>query len=207
MGGGASKQKPNCGCKTEAAGYLPYDVYEAARTGLPGPVLSYLSTTKGSNVNATYKGETMLHVACANGRESVLTLLLNQKGLCLNIRNAYNETALMLAAGNGYRDCVEIMLVHTQSCPLEIHCKNNNNLSAMDIAHINNRQDVAYCMQSFLKNRPPPTGGKKDTQPRPAAPAPGNNDPSPPPPPATNNAPAVCTVTSAAAPAVTTARK
>lgn len=63
------------------------------------------------DVNATYRGETLLHAACANGRENVLSMLLNQKKLCINLRNRYNETALMMAARNGYKDCVEVLLL------------------------------------------------------------------------------------------------
>ena len=74
-------------------------------------VTNYLNQ-KG-NVNALYKGETLLHAACSNGREKVLLMLLKETSLCVNLRDYYNETPLMMATANGYMDCVQILLINT----------------------------------------------------------------------------------------------
>lgn len=153
MGSGSSIQSPHCSCPH--GGYdLPYNVFEAATKGQTTIVDRYLRQDRG-NVNATYKGDSLLHAACSEGRENVLTMLMNQKELCINQRNGYNETPLMVAAQSGYKGCVELLLVSKLRCPLDIHCKNNYGHSAVDLAHIKNQQEVAYCMTSFLKNTPP----------------------------------------------------
>lgn len=74
----------------------------------------------------------MLHVVCAEGRENVLTILLSKKTLCLNLRNNYNETALMLAASKGYRDCVEVLLVHNHNVSACLFCSDS---SVLPIVH------------------------------------------------------------------------
>ncbi|KAG0711352.1 Ankyrin repeat domain-containing protein 17 [Chionoecetes opilio] len=82
-------------------------VLEAAQKGHPASVNQYLK--QNGDVNATYKGDTLLHAACSHGRENVLCILLLNKKLCVNLRNRYNETGLMTAAANGYKNCVETL--------------------------------------------------------------------------------------------------
>lgn len=154
MGGRPSIQVPQCNC--ESADGLPYKVYEAAEKGHLSVINHYLTEERG-NVNATYKEETMLHAACKNGRENVVHFLLKNDSLCVNLRNGYNETALMLAAGNGYRDCVQHLLGNNLKCKIELFCKNNEEQTAVDIAHLRNHQEVAFYLSAFLQKPPPYT--------------------------------------------------
>ncbi|XP_045137601.1 cortactin-binding protein 2-like isoform X3 [Portunus trituberculatus] len=159
MGGSPSIQVPVCECSR--IDDLPYKVYEAAEKGHLSIISQYLRE-KG-HVNATYKQETMLHAACKNGRENVVHFLLHKKSLCVNLRNGYNATALMLAAENGYLECVKHLLANNSTCKIELSCKNNEEHTAADIAHLSNHQEVAYYLTSFLQKTPPYTHSQCDS--------------------------------------------
>ncbi|XP_063862772.1 integrin-linked protein kinase-like isoform X2 [Scylla paramamosain] len=156
MGAKPSIQVPICNCLPTDG--LPYKAYEAAMKGHLSIISHYL--TMRGNVNATYGGETMLHAACKNGRENVVHFLLKINSLCVNLRNNDNETALMLAAGHGYKDCVQHLLENNFRCKIELHCKNNEEHTAVDIAHLRNHQEVAYYLSSFFQKPPPYTASQ-----------------------------------------------
>lgn len=83
----------------------------AVEDGLPDSVK--LCLNQGAGVNCQFKDDlyTPLHTACSTATAplSVLNLLLDEKADC-NAMNKWRETPLLIAANNGNRPAVEVLL-------------------------------------------------------------------------------------------------
>ena len=61
------------------------------------------------------EGWTALHIAARNGNVEIARLLLAQPGIDVNVKNKWKSTPLMLAAGVGHLEVVELLLGHADT--------------------------------------------------------------------------------------------
>ena len=58
-------------------------------------------------------GNTALHTAVYNKKVDVLTLLLDQEGINLELKNSENQTPMEMAKEYGYAKIVQLLANHT----------------------------------------------------------------------------------------------
>ncbi|XP_042217856.1 protein VAPYRIN-like isoform X2 [Homarus americanus] len=121
-----------------------YTVHEAAMNGWMKPVKEYL---KHGDVNAMYNGWTLLHTACCHGRDKVVKELVNNPHICVNLHRS-TETALMMASMKGHKDCIDILMRTQFKCKLDTDAKNSSGNTALDLAFLYKRKDVAFLLMS-----------------------------------------------------------
>uniref|UniRef100_A0A8C5R000 Uncharacterized protein n=1 Tax=Leptobrachium leishanense TaxID=445787 RepID=A0A8C5R000_9ANUR len=118
------------------------NVYDAVTNG----DLSLLERTlKGSDVNAVNSsGETLLHVAAANGHVPVIEFLIT-KGAKIDAKDVKKRTPLHRAAENGHLEAVRVLL----KAGANMYCLDSDNQTPVHLAAQNNHQELA---QLLLKN-------------------------------------------------------
>jgi ankyrin repeat protein len=65
-------------------------------------------------------------------------------GIYINAQNNQGETALIIAARNGYVDMVKLLVRHK----IDINIKDNNNKTALDVARENGRNSIALLLST-----------------------------------------------------------
>uniref|UniRef100_A0A8C5WKU1 Ankyrin 1 n=1 Tax=Leptobrachium leishanense TaxID=445787 RepID=A0A8C5WKU1_9ANUR len=129
-----------CGL-SEEEGPPMSNVYDAVTNG----DLSLLERTlKGSDVNAVNSsGETLLHVAAANGHVPVIEFLIT-KGAKIDAKDVKKRTPLHRAAENGHLEAVRVLL----KAGANMYCLDSDNQTPVHLAAQNNHQEV---LKTFLK--------------------------------------------------------
>jgi len=82
-------------------------IHKAANKGDIETVKQYLDA--GMDVNAKYKGRTLLHAAAGRGREVIVELLIDN-GANVNVKDALAATPLHEAANIGDNELVELLI-------------------------------------------------------------------------------------------------
>lgn len=103
---------------------------------------------KGADVNKP--GWTALHYAATHGHLAAMTLLLD-KHAYIDAASPNGTTPLMMAAGYGTPAAVTLLL-EAGADPL---LKNDQGLTAIDLAHRANRADSAAIIAAFVRGRQP----------------------------------------------------
>ncbi|EPZ32044.1 hypothetical protein O9G_003508 [Rozella allomycis CSF55] len=99
--------------------------------------------SNGANVNAVCNASyTPLHDACVNGSLEIVTALLAQDNINVNIQSIYKETPLHDAVENGFFDIVKILLEHNANPNI----LNEDDETVLDIC---NSRKIQKLLESF----------------------------------------------------------
>lgn len=133
---------------------LTFDEYylECARFGeLKDLKEAMKEADKSFNVNIKdFRGNTALHMACANGHTEMVKYLINTLHADINIRNSSNNTPLGWAALNGQKEIVKILLDNNA----DYDNKNSQGKTPSEIAYDTGNYEIAeMIVQKELENK------------------------------------------------------
>jgi ankyrin repeat protein len=104
---------------------------------IQGLITQLLNETEG--VNTKYNnGDTALHWAAADGRQDIVGLLLQQKGIDVNLQNEDGDTALIWAAFEGHQEIVQLLVAKGA----KINERDNEGATALHLAAFNGHTEV-----------------------------------------------------------------
>ncbi len=122
---------------------LTLDEYylECARYGELSDLISAMKEAdKSFNVNLKdFRGNSALHMACANGHIEMVKYLLDVLHCEINIKNTSENTPLSWAALNGQKEVVKILLEHNA----DYEIKNSQGKTPSEVAYDSGNLEIA----------------------------------------------------------------